>query len=186
MKKYCLLLLLLFSLNSYAVSEWIIIPTESKLTFTATQNGAPVEGEFTTFTGTIFFDRNDMKDNKVNIEIDMKSLKTSYADLTQTLKTAEWLNIITFPSAKFTANQFQKVTNNQYIANGNLTVKDKTIPIKLNFTEETTSNPDKVKVSGNTILKRTAFSVGQGEWASTKEVKDEVAINFVVTATRKK
>ncbi|TIE18035.1 polyisoprenoid-binding protein, partial [Legionella pneumophila] len=30
------------------------------------------------------------------------------------------------------------------------------------------------------------FGVGQGEWASTDEIQDEVIVRFKITATRKK
>jgi polyisoprenoid-binding protein YceI len=55
----------------------------------------------------------------------------------------------------------------------------------VNFAEEETSSNDKVKVKGSLIIKRTVFGVGQGEWASTKEVKDDVVVDFVVTAVKK-
>ena len=38
---------------------------------------------------------------------------------------------------------------------------------------------------GSTTIKRTAFSVGQGEWSDTNAVKDDVQINFTVSAIRK-
>ena len=83
------------------VPEWHIIPAESKLSFTATQNGAPVTGVFKTFTGAISFDLSDLKDSKADIVIDIASVTASYADLTATLITPDWFNAKVFPKAEF-------------------------------------------------------------------------------------
>ena len=166
------------------VQEWQIIPNESRLTFSGIQNGAPVSGEFTKFTGHIFFDRTQLNENNVEIHVDMNSLKTAYTDLTDTLKTAEWFNISLFPQAIFKASHFTKIGDKTYEAQGTLTLRNQSHPLILKFVEEKSDNK-RVKISGNGTVKRTLFGVGQGEWASTNEIKDEVNIQFVVTADKK-
>ena len=44
---------------------------------------------------------------------------------------------------------------------------------------------DKAHASGQTTIKRTDFGVGQGDWAKTDSVQDDVQINFSLTAKRK-
>ena len=168
-----------------AVPSWKIIPTESQLNFSATQNDAPVTGKFKRFTGNIQFDRDNLANNKVDIIVDTGSLSTAYGDLTTTLLTSDWLSIKLFPTAEFKAIQFKKTGEKSYLAIGTLKIRNKIQPIIISFSEEETGVKDKVRIKGSTALKRTVFGVGQGEWASTKEVKDEVAVNFVVTAVRK-
>jgi polyisoprenoid-binding protein YceI len=164
-----------------ATTHWTIIPNESTLSFTATQNNAPVTGEFKKFTGDIAFSEQDLAASSVDIKIDMNSLNTSYGELKDTLLAADWFNVKLFPTAVFKANKFIKKSEHQYEADGTLTIRDKTLPIILNFTLENTA-PNKVIAKGTATINRTAFGVGQGEWASTKEIKDSVEVGFTIHA----
>lgn len=181
-----LLMVSLFCANVLFAAEpplWKIVPAHSSLAFIATQNGAPVKGEFKKFTGEIHFDLNQLKDSKVKITVDMSSLATSYEDLTVTLKTPDWFNQAAYPQAVFESTEISKVADKQYQAKGNLTIRNKTLPVTLNFTvtQPTQSN---IMATGYTTLKRTVFGVGQGEWSSVNEVKDDVRVDFVVNATK--
>lgn len=184
MAKYVLYLLVIWPLFSFAaVPTWQIIPAESKLSFTATQNNAPVSGQFKKFNGTIHFDPAQLKMSSVDITIDMNSLTTSYQDLTLTLNTSDWLNVKIFPEAHFKATTFRQLNANTYEADGTLQIRNKSMPVKLQFTATDLGN-NKVQVKGTTLLKRSNFGVGQGEWASTNEIKDPVKVEFVITAQR--
>lgn len=165
--------------------QWEIISAESELSFTATQNGAPVKGSFKAFKGEIFVDPANYKESSIHIVVDMNSLSASYADLVATLNTSDWFNIKMFPNAEFKSTEFNKIGEKTYEAIGTLTIKNKTVPVTLTFTAEE-SPKDHALVDGSTTLKRTAFGVGAGEWASTDEIKDDVLVHFKVVATRKK
>ena len=166
-----------------AIAEWQIIPAQSHLTFTATQNGAPVTGQFKTFTGNIGFDLNNLKNSKATITIDIGSISTAYSDLTSTLITTDWFNVKAFPKAEFKSSDFKKISDNNYKANGTLTIRDKTTPIVLTFTAVQPTN-DMMTVEGKISLSRSIYGVGQGEWASTNEIKDEVNVNFKLIAKK--
>lgn len=166
-----------------AAPVWQIIPNESQLSFTATQNGAPVTGEFKKFAAEIQFDPNQLNANSVKITVDTSSIADPYNQLSDTLKGADWFNVKNFPQAVFTSNQFTKTGDKTYQSQGSLTIRDKTLPVTLIFTqEEYTGN--KARIKGSTTIKRTAYGVGQGEWADTNAVKDDVRIDFVITAIK--
>lgn len=167
-----------------AVPVWQIIPNESSITFSGIQNNAPASGKFKQFTGEIAFDPAQLSLSHVRIVIDMLSVATSYNDLTTTLMSDDWFNVKMFPQAIFTANHFVKQGKDAYEAEGALTIRNKTIPIKIQFTGKQLSET-KGRVEGSTTLKRTAFGVGQGEWAETNTIKDEVKVSFVITAEKK-
>lgn len=164
--------------------QWEMIPKESQLSFTATQNGSPVNGEFKNFTANLQVDVNDLKNSSIDIVIDMNSLYASYVEVKTTLLTPDWFNVKIFPKAEFKSTDFTKTGENAYQAKGTLTIRDKSVPVILNFTS---SFPDENKgiVEGSTVIKRSAFGVGQGEWSSTDEIKDDVTVNFKVSATKK-
>ena len=185
LKKWIFTLLVLLPVVSVAaVPSWTIVPSESSISFTATQNGAPVTGKFTKFTGEINFDPNQLSESNVKIVVDVGSISDPYNQLSDTLKMPEWFNIKLFPQAIFQSSGFVKTGDKTFQAKGNLTIRDKTRPITLTFTQEEYT-PTKARAKGTTTIKRTAFGVGQGEWADTKTVKDDVQVDFIVTGVKK-
>jgi len=183
--KKAIIIFLLSPLVAFAdVPSWKIIPNESTLTFTATQNGAPVTGKFTDFSGEINFDPAQLDKSNVKIVVNVGSISDPYNQLSDTLKSAEWFNTKIFPQAIFQSAGFTKTGDKTYQAKGTLTIRDKTQPIFLNFSQDEYSQT-KAKMTGSTTIKRTVFGVGQGEWSDTKAVKDDVQINFTISATRK-
>lgn len=181
MKILLLLVSLLFSPVIFANTQWQIIPTESHLTFTATQNGAPVTGEFKSFSGNIVFNPAELKTSQVMILVDILSVTTSYKEVETTLKSADWFDGKAFPQAIFKAANFSKLDDKTYEATGTLTIRDKTVPVVLKFTLEKFTK-DAAVAKGYTTIKRSDFGVGRGEWAKTDAVKDEVRVEFVVEA----
>ena len=170
--------------SSFAVvPSWLMVLTESHISFTATQNNAPVIGQFDQFAGQIQFDPNQLAEDQVTMVVNMASVNASYGEIADTLKSADWLNIQQFPKATFTAKDFIKTGDNQYKANGLLTLRDKTLPVTLNFTltSYTTNN---AVAKGTAQISRTQFGVGQGQWADTSAIKDSVQVQFVIAATK--
>ena len=163
------------------IIAWQIVPDESSITFTASQNNAPVMGEFKKFEGNINFDPNQLDKSNVRIIIDTSSVSTSDPDISGTLKTADWLNAKVFPQAIFTANNFTKTGNSAYQANGTLTIRDKSLPVKVLFILDKYT-PTNAHAKGMVVLKRDDFGVGQGDWSSTDVVKNEVQVNFKISA----
>ncbi|OJW49043.1 MAG: hypothetical protein BGO67_10735 [Alphaproteobacteria bacterium 41-28] len=172
------------------VPSWKIVSQDSEITFTATQNKAPVKGNFKTFTGEINFDREQLDKSHVKIVIDIDSLSSSNSDIIRTLLTPDWFDGKKFPHAVFTASDFVKGGKNKmgedvYQAKGKLTIRDKTNPVTVSFVFKEYS-PTKAQASGSTSIKRTEFGVGQGEWSSSAVVEDGVQIDFKLTATPSK
>lgn len=177
------LLTLFFTTTISAAPAWKIVPEQSAIKFTAIQNDAPVSGEFKTFAGEINFDPADLQTSHVRIIVNLNSVTTSYQQVADTLKTAEWFNVKDFPQAIFTAKHFNKPSNNNYQATGTLTLRNTTLPVVLDFVLDEYSKT-KAHAKGSVTLKRTAFGVGQGEWIKTDQIKDDVKVEFTLTAIK--
>lgn len=182
-KKYLMLLLFLPVMAFAAAPAWKIVPKDSNITFTATQNGAPVTGLFKNFTGDINFDPSQLSTSNVKIVIDVSSISDAYNQLADTLKGKDWFDATTYPQATFKSSEFTKTGDKTYQVKGTLTIRDKTLPTTLNVTQEEYS-ATKAVMKGTTTIKRTSFGVGQGEWADTKAIKDDVKIDFTITAQK--
>ena len=165
------------------VIEWQIVPEQSSITFSASQNNTPITGEFKKFEGNINFDPNQLDKSNVRMIVDVASITTTDPDVANTLKTAEWFNAKVFPQAIFSANHFVKTENNTYQANGTLSIRDKSLPVKLLFVLDQFTDTNAV-AKGMVILKRNDFGIGQGDWSNTDVVKNDVQVNFKITAKK--
>jgi polyisoprenoid-binding protein YceI len=172
------------SLAFAAVTEWTILTSDSKLTFTGEQNGSPTTGGFKQFSGSVFFDPDKLNESHVKITVDTHSVYTTYADFTEGLMESDWLSVKVFPQAVFEAKQFKKTGDKAFEATGTLTIRDHTQPVVIAFKAQPLSDKQ-VLVTGETTIKRVLFGVGQGDWKSTDEVKDDVKINFTLKAEKK-
>lgn len=162
-------------------TNWSIIPDKSSIVFTATQNNAPVTGKFANFNGTINFDPKNLDKSQIKIEVDMNSVTASYDEMTTSLKNEEWFSVKIFPKAIFESKNFIKIDDKNYRSDGFLTIRDKKIPVSLNFILEEYSEKS-AKVRGFANLKRNDFGIGSGQWRKTDSIKDEVKVEFKINA----
>jgi polyisoprenoid-binding protein YceI len=161
-----------------------MLPEESQLSFTGTQNDAPLKGTFKSFTAKINFDPDALNESSIDVVVDMNSLNLSYQEAKTTLIGSDWFDVKLFPKAEFKASKWKRVADDNFQAEGTLTIRDRTLPVTLNFKTKKLAD-NKASVEGSTIIKRTAFGVGQGEWSNTSEVKDDVTVAFKVVAVKK-
>ncbi len=184
MKKLALITALLLTIPYISsAAEWKIIPEKSKIEFKATQNNSAVFGSFKKFSGKINFDPAQLKTSKVEIEVDTNSVEASLSDAAPTLKTPEWLSAKAFPKATFTADKFTKISDKKFSADGKLTIKDKSVPAKLEFSLDEYSAV-KAVATGSVMIKRSDFMIGAKDPANAHGVKDEVAVVFAVNAVK--
>lgn len=170
--------------TSTSVAEWKINPSKSKLEFTGIQDVSTFNGSFRKFDGQILFDKNQLSKSKVVINIDTTSIDISFGDALTTLQGANWMGIQMYPKATFIANKFTALSNtNSYRAEGNLTIKDKTIPTSVDFSF-TEYSATKATAIGRTIIKRSLFGIGDRDVRKANNVRDDVTVTFTVSAER--
>ncbi len=179
-----IMMLLMPMISQAALPSWIIIPNESSISFTATQNNAPVSGKFKEFTAVIHGDSQQVGSSNVQIKIILNSVSTTYSLVADTLKTADWLNVKQYPEAVFESKNITMTALNHYQSTGMLTLRGKTLPVVANFTAENIF-PHKMMIKGTVVIKRTVFGVGQGDFSKTDEVKDDVTVSFVLAMIKK-
>ncbi len=191
MKKF--LLIFIFQLfligNAYAqvAPRWVIDYKNSGIVFEAVQQGASFKGKFTKFEGTINFDSHMLNTSSAVISIDLNSVDTGFADRDDSLKLPDWFDTVQFPWAQFVTTSFEKNTDGSFVAKGNLTIRDKTLPITLPFklTTATASSGKVIAVmTGDILLNRLDYGVGQGAWGDTNTVGNSVAVSIKITATQ--
>jgi polyisoprenoid-binding protein YceI len=167
-----------------AAATWTI-EDGSAIRFTAYQEGAPVDGSFQEFTADIVFDPKDLAASRLAVEIDTGSVATGHKDRDTTLRSSSLFDVKTWPSAEFVSDQLLHQGGGRYEAHGRLTIRDVTRDVVLPFELTIAENGSRrlANAAGELTISRLDYGVGQGEWASTRTVGDDVVIRIEIAAS---
>jgi len=155
---------------------WQEVDESSNLNFTAEQQGAAFEGRFEQFESHICFDPSEAELGYIKTIIDLTSVNTESAERDEQLPQSDWFHTEKWPQAMFETSSI-KANGDGYIAQANLTIRDQTKPVEFHFKFSIDEDTQSASLTGSAILKRLDFGVGQGDWASTEWIADEVIIN---------
>jgi polyisoprenoid-binding protein YceI len=163
---------------AWAATQWTMQPKESTLTFVGTQAGAQFQGTFDKFTADIRFDPKDLAASRFDVKIDTASVNTKDGERDDIIRGPDLFGSKQWPAARYVAEKFTDRGAGKYAATGQLTLRDVTKPVPIEFTFETRDGNAWLK--GQATLKRIDFGVGQGEWKDTETVANEVQIRFAL------
>lgn len=164
------------------VPTWAIAPS-STLQFHTTWSGDKVNGGFKRFTGTIAFSPDALEQSHVEMHVDTASVFSGDAQRDETLKSADWFSSASFAQAVFKASRFRQTSPGHYLAKGTLKLKGVTMPVELPFTLTITGKH--ASMHGTATLDRTAFKIGEGDYAGTAEIPAAVGVDVAIEATQK-
>ncbi len=165
-----------------APSAWTVRKTSSLGFHTAWSQG-PVNGHFERWTAAILFDPEMLDRSRVSVSIDMSSARTGVSDTETALPQDDWFASALHPTATYHATRFTRLGPDRFRANGTLTLRGISGPVPLEF--KLVIQGDVATMTGTARIDRTAFGVGQGEWAGTSDLPAGVEIDISVTADRK-
>lgn len=174
---------------STSLGSWVIDQKVSQLEFIATQKSAKTSGSFKTFKLVrLEFDPETLSEAVVEIEIDVKSLSVSNTLVEQTLGSSQWFNVAEFPLANFTSKEFKALGEGLYEVRGDLRIKDIVQPAIVKLTIKKTIDDQSggvvIEATGETVLSRLSYKIGQGEWASVDDLADEVQLKIHIRALK--
>lgn len=156
-------------------------PGASRITFVSRQMGVPVEGSFSRFTAQLAFDPAKPEAGKARLDIDLASIDAGSKEANEEVVGKNWFNVKAHPTATFVATGVKPLGSGRYEVRGPLSIKGKTRDVAAVFTfrQEGANGV----FEGSFPLKRTEFAIGEGPWADTGVVADEVQIRFKLLAT---
>lgn len=153
-----------------------LVPAQSEITFVSKQMGVPVEGRFRKFDAQIAFDPKKPEAGKVAFTIDMGSATFGSPEVDVELPKATWFNVPKFPQATFQSSAIKAVGGGKFEVTGKLAIKGSTqnvvVPVALTQAGGATT------ATGGFTLKRLEFKIGEGEWADTSMVANDVQVKF--------
>jgi polyisoprenoid-binding protein YceI len=91
-----------------------------------------VSGIFKTFDATLEIDENDFTKANVYFEADTASVDTKNEQRDAHLKSDDFFNAEQFPKMTFKSTSVERKSGEEYVLNGDLTIRDITKPIALN------------------------------------------------------
>jgi cytochrome b561/polyisoprenoid-binding protein YceI len=163
------------------VKAWSI-QSGGRLGFTSTWVGTAIPGRFNSWDAHIQFSPDDLPHSRIEVAVDLGSVTTGTAQYDDSLKGVDFFNVAAHPKAVFTSSSITKVADGRYRAIGTLDLHGVSRPVTLSFTLKIDGNV--ARVSGSGRLDRTAFGVGQGEWAATDQIGGGVQVSFNFVARR--
>lgn len=179
MKALLLALAIAVALPAGAQAPKKIDRAKSSIRFVTKQMNVPVEGQFKRFDATVAFDPARPEATKAEFEVDLGSIDLGNADGETEAKRRAWLNVEAFPRARFVAESVKQTAPGKYVATGPLTIKGTSQPVTAPFTLADAAGVRTVE--GQFTLKRLPFKIGEGPWADTETVADEVLVRFRFT-----
>jgi polyisoprenoid-binding protein YceI len=167
-----------------SAERWVAHPDKSQLTFTAIQQGAEFSGVFRQFSVGLEFEPAKPDGGSIRVVISLGSVNTEYRERDDYLVQEEWFHTKLWPEASYAAEYFRHVGDDNYIADGILTLRDISKVVQLKFTLLVDELGENAVMVGSGKLNRLDFGVGQGDWEDTSWVGDPVEINFELQLLR--
>ena len=158
-------------------SDWQV--QNGSIGLTVTQFGSEVTGSFADWTSAITFDPNAPSGTVGTVITTISIPSLTLGSVTDQAKGPDFFAASEHPTATFEADI--TVVEDQYTADGTLTIKDQSVPVSLPF--EIDVDQATAQMSGNTTLDRREFNIGSSV-TDAETLAFEVRVDIQVTATR--
>ncbi len=151
----------------------------NSLAFVGSWEGEHFRGVFRRFDVEMTFSAQRPETAGLRVDVDVTSAFSDNAMRDEALADPEWFHYADFPSARFTGERAQAGPEAAFRIDGNLQLKGRRHPVSLAF--DWREQGGKARMSGSTVLDRTWFGVGEGEWQDESVIAHEVRLEFDVT-----
>jgi polyisoprenoid-binding protein YceI len=149
-----------------------------------------VRGSFTAFEGRAHLDSANPPASSVSLTIQAASLDTQVADRDAHLRSADFLDVETYPEIRFVSTDVEQVDDELYHVTGDLTIRNVTHPVAVDFAL-TGSALDpfgnlRVGFEGAVAIKRSDWGLTWNTPLDTGGVlvSDRIQVEFDVSAIR--
>ena len=158
-----------------------VVPAQSEVGFVSKQMGVPVEGKFKQWTAKIAFDPKKPEAGSVAFTIQTGSASFGAAEIDGEVPKAEWFNAAKFPQASFASSAIKPLGGGKFEVRGKLAIKGATqdVVVPLTVTQAGAAST----AVGSFVIKRLDFKIGEGDWADTSMVANDVTVKFKLALT---
>ena len=168
---------LLFSTAASAVQYDRVDVARSTIRFVPVLMGTKTEGSFKKFTAQIRFDPEKPAQAQAKAEVDLQSFDIGFDEATEEALGPNWFDIKRTPKATFVSTQVKALGSDKFELSGNLTIRNQTRPVHFPVTLTREANGS-ARLDGLLVIKRLDFGLGQGQWAGTGTVANDVTVQL--------
>lgn len=178
-------LALLVALPTQA-ANWGIDQAESRVIFKYSYEGTPYEGEFKNIEATFDIDPASPGSCDFQVTIPIADVSVGDAETLDYLLDLEMFDVDQYPTATFSASKCKLESMNSFVADGVLTIRDQTHPVSFPFDFEVEMYDGQVRfhMTSEVTIQRLEFGVGQGYWANTSTIPNDVVVAIDVYANQ--
>lgn len=172
----CLLVVASFVPALATAGNWSIDDARSKIGFQYQAMGATLDGEFPQFMADIELD--PAKPDQAQITLDVTTAKTDAGnpDATAEVGSPLFFDSRRYPTARFASSRIQPQGNGRFLVEGKLSVKGITRPAGIPVMLKTEGKNQ--RLTGTFKLNRLDYRIGEGMWADTSALANEVKVAF--------
>lgn len=162
-----------------SLGRLIIEPDNTQVTFRGKAGPLTQSGSFQRFSGFIDVQGKDPARAKLEVQIEMDSVKTRIGLLTRHLKSKDFFEVKNFPTASFISTSIEATDElGSYQLNGRLTVHGVTRHVKI---------PAKIQIRPTEVLMEMEWAIKQSDYRmekATLRAQDEVPITVTASIPR--
>ena len=176
---------------STATGTYAIDPSHSRIGFVARHAMiTKVRGSFNEFEGSGYFDAEDPARSHLRLTIQAASIDTRSADRDGHLRSNDFFDMEKYPQITFASTSVAKVDDETYRVTGDLTIKDVTRPVTVDFEYGgTATDPfgnDRLGLEGSVVVNRKDWGLDWNAPLGTGGVLvgEKVTLEFEVSAIK--
>jgi polyisoprenoid-binding protein YceI len=158
-----------------------LLPAQSEISFQLKQSGVPVDGKFKRFDAQLALDPKAPQGGSVTVSIDTGSATVGFPETDVELPRAPWFDTAKYPRAVFQSSAIGALGSGRFQAQGKLelkgTARELVIPVAI-----VQSGPQST-ATGEFIVKRLDYKIGDGEWTDLSLVANDVRVRFKLVFT---
>ncbi len=152
-----------------------VIVERSEIRFVAKQLGAAVEGRFAKWKADVVFLPQDLGRSRIVLDVDLGSIDLASEDSERELRGTLWFDTAKVPVAHFASTSIVDRGSDRYEVAGELSIKGVARAVVVPVTLRAEAGGIRV-AEGSFVLRRLDFKVGEGSWADTSTVANEVTV----------
>jgi len=158
-----------------------LVPAQSEITFQVKQSGVPIDGRFRKFDAQLVLDPKAPQTGTATITVDTGSATVGFAESDVELPRAPWFNSAKFPRAVFQSSAIQALGGGRFQASGKFelkgTARDLVVPVTI------VQSGAQSTASGEFVVKRLDYKIGENEWTDLSLVANDVRVRFKLVFT---
>jgi len=157
-----------------------VIVDKSEIRFVAKQLGVNVEGRFPKWKADVVFLPADLPHSKAVFDIELAGIDLASEDSEKEIRDRLWFDTAKFPIAHFASTAITARGGDRYEIAGDLSLKGIVRPVVVPVVVRKDGAGNTV-AEGSFTLKRLEFKIGEGLWADTDTVANEVTVRIRMT-----